>query len=806
MRTLWQDMRYGSRMILKNPGFTLVAALTLALGIGANTAIFSIVNGILLRPEAVQDPERLVVLWSLNSSRSRDGNPVSPGDFAYWREQSRSFESLSALTGAARNLSGAVEPERLQSYRVSINFFPLLGVQPMMGRSFTTGEDQVGNNRVVVLSHGLWRRRFGADPGIVGKTITLDRESHTVIGVMPQDLRYPPGADIWEPLAFNANQHDRGDRFLVVIGRLKPGVNITQAQTEMGAVASRIAQQFPDTNAGWGIDVRSFEGQLVSHDARIILALFFLATGFILLIACVNVANLQLARAAARRKEFAIRSALGAGRFRLIRQLLAESLTLALLGGASGALLSLWGKDLLRARYASVMPLLEDISIDGAVLGFALLLSMLTAIFFGLAPAIRASKPDLNEELKEGSRGSEGGWRGRRSRSVFMASQVALAVMLLIVAGLLIRTLIAFQSVEPGFNPHNLLTARISLLESSSADENKARTFYQQVLARVSALPGVQSAGAIDRLPLTGSRRNPNRNMEIEGRPAPSPNDIPWARDLIVSQGYFEALELPLLRGRRLSDQDLAETLKVAVISETAAGRYWTNEDPLGKRVKIAGSRSDDWITIVGVVGDVRNDDVDAPPLPQIYLPHAQHPRHEMALVVRTAADPLGMAANVRNAVWSVAPDQPIYQVASMKRLFFEDLAGPFLLVELFSLFAVIALVLATAGMFGVISYVVSQQTREIGIRIALGASGRDIFKQVIGRGLLLILIGVGLGLAGAFALGQLLSSLFWGVSGADPLTFISVSCLLTVTAMIACIVPARRATKVDPIVALRCE
>ncbi|MCI0487985.1 MAG: ABC transporter permease [Blastocatellia bacterium] len=806
MQTFLQDLVYGGRMLLRNPGFTIVAVLTLALGLGANTAVFSFVNTLLLRPEGIRDQDSLVMLWSLNPARNRDGYPSSAADFADWREQNQSFEGLAALSGTMRNLTGAGEPLRVSSYRVSSNFFSILGASPALGRTFLPEEEQPGNNHVAVLSYALWQRQFGGDPNIIGQPIKLDRESYTVIGVMSADLRYPAGGEIWEPLVLDLESADRGGRTLVVIGRLKPGVTLAQAQSEMTAVAGRIERQFPETNAGWGVDLRSFRGQLIGDDLKPVLTLFFLATGFILLLACVNVANLQLVRTAARRREIAIRAALGASRLRLVRQLLTESLVLCMLGGGGGVLFSLWGLDMLRARFSGVLPPLEDVGLDGKVLGFSLALSLFTVLLFGLVPALRTSRPDLHESLKESSRGSVSAWRGRGSRRLLMVSQTALATMLLIVSGLLIRTLVAFQSVEPGFDAENLLTMRVSLPEAGYT-EQQAGTFYAQALERLTLTPGVVAAGAINRLPLAGSRRNPNRNMEIEGRPSPDTNDIPWARDLIASPNYFNALGLPLLRGRGFTDQDSVGTQKVAVISETAARRYWADEDPVGQRIKLAGTDyENEWISIIGIVGDVRNDDVDAPPLPQVYLPHAQHPQREMALVVRTESEPMAMVAATRNAIWAVDPDQPVFHIASMEQMFFEDIAGPHMVVELFTLFAVIALLLAAAGIYGVLSGVVSQRTQEIGIRMALGAGKRDILKLVIGQGLAMILIGVSLGLIGSLAIGRLISNFLYGVSATDPLTFIGVSLLLTTVALVACYVPARRATRVDPMVALRYE
>jgi len=527
----------------------------------------------------------------------------------------------------------------------------------------------------------------------------------------------------------------------------------------------------------------------------------------VLLIACANVANLQFARAASRQKEIAVRLALGAGRLRLIRQLLTENLLLALLGGAGGILLAMWGMSLVHARYASAIPTLNDVVINGRVLGFTMLLALLSTLIFGLAPALRASRSDLHEALKEGGRSGAVSRRGARTRSALVVAEISLALVLLVVAGLMIRTIIAFEMIEPGFDPDNLLSMRVSLPERDYDTEQKTRDFFQQAIPQIAAQPGVKSVGAISRLPLAGSRRNPNRSITIEGRPAPGANDKPWAVELTVSPSYFEAIGIPLHRGRQLSLQDSTDAPRVSVISDTMARKYWSGDDPLGKRIRLESAEaSDRWITIVGVVGDVRNDDVDAPPLPQLYLPHAQNPLREMSLIVRTAGDPLSTAAAVRGSVWTIDRNLPVYEVATMKQLFFDDLAGVRIIVELLGAFAALALILAAVGIYGVMSYSVAQRTNEIGIRLALGAQARDVLRLIVRQGMKLVIVGVMIGLIGALALTRVMNSLLYGVSATDPITFTGVAATLAAVALLACWIPARRATKVDPMVALRCE
>jgi putative ABC transport system permease protein len=804
---MFRDLRSGLRMLRKQPGFTAVAVIALALGIGVNTTIFSYINTIQLRALTFAEPDRVAFIWSENRARGKNENPVSAPDFIEWREQAQSFEAMCAIAPATRTLTGTGEPERVSSSMVSPNFFQLLGVRPAFGHAFQANEGSAGASRVAVLSHSFWQRRFGGNSAVLQQPITLDGESYTVVGIAPIDFRGISGPDLWEPLSLDINRPDRNHRFLTVFGRLKPGVTIEQAGAEMEMIAARIASRYPETSTGWGARPVPAPDVFVSSEGRLAMALMMGVVFGVLLIACANVANLQFARATARQKEIAVRLALGAGRLRLIRQLLTENLLLALLGGAGGLLLASWGMSLMHARYAGANPTSNDVTIDGRVLGFTMLLALLSALIFGLAPALRASRTDPHEALKEGGRSGASGRHAAQTRSALVVAEISLALVLLVVAGLMIRTMIAFELIEPGFDPDNLLTMRVSLPVRDYDTEQKARDLFQRAIPRIAAQPGVKSVAAIDRLPLAGSRRNPSRSITIEGRPPSGANDAPWAVELTVSPGYFETIGIPLLRGRQLTSQDSADATRVAMISDTMARKYWSGDDPLGKRIRLESRETNDrWITIVGIVGDVRNDDVDAPPLPQLYLPHAQNPLREMSLIVRTTGDPLSNAAAARASVWAIDGNLPVYQVSTMKQLFFEDLAGVRIVVELLGAFAALALILAAVGIYGVMSYSVAQRTNEIGIRLALGAQKRDVMSLIVRQGMKLVIAGVTIGIFGALALTRVMKSMLYGVSATDPVTITGMASILALVALLACWIPAWQATKVDPIVTLRAE
>jgi predicted permease len=814
MENLLQDLRYGIRMLAKKPAFAAVAVLALALGIGANTAIFSVVNAVLLRPLPFKDPDRLMIVWEDNTKLGFPKDTPAPANFVDWRDQNQVFDGMAAVATQTFNLTGAGEPEKLEGQRVSASFFPLLGVEPTLGRSFLPEEDRPEGERVVIMSHGLWQRRFGSDPAIVGKPLTLNGQPYTVVGVMPKSFRFPDPFEseteensVWVPIAFSSQEaSNRGGHYLLVYARAKPGVTVKQAQADMNTIAARLQQQYPDTNTSLGAVVTSLHEQVVG-DIRPALLILLGAVAFVLLIACANVANLLLARAAARQKETALRTALGASRSRLIAQFMTESVLLAALGGAVGLLLAVVGMRVLVALMPANLSQAKDINIDAKVLGFTLLVSLVTGVIFGLAPALHASRPDLNESLKEGGKGTAGVARSR-VRGLLVISEVALALVLLIGAGLLINSFLRLRSVDPGFNADNLLTMKVVLPRLKYPDPVRRTAFYDELLQRVSSLPGVQSAGVTTNLPLTF--KGNNGGVTIEGRPEPAPDERPIVITRTVSPDYFRTMNIPVLKGRQFSPQDTADKPGVVIVSEATARQFWPGEDAIGKRIKLGGFNSDaPWLSVVGVAKDVRQFELDIAPKPQAYFPYAQMTYSYLAprdLVVRTSGDPLGLAAAVRGEVWAIDKDQPVSNVATMEQILSNSVARQRFNMLLLVIFAAVALVLAAVGIYGVISYSVTQRTHEIGIRMALGATSKDVLTLVVGQGLKLVSAGVGIGLGSAFVLTRLMQSLLFGVSATDPTTFAAISAVLVAVAMLASYVPARKATKVDPMVALRYE
>jgi len=809
MGSIWQDIRYGLRTLLKARGFTAAAVLALALGIGINTAIFSIVNGILLRPLPYADPSRLVSLAEVNPAEGPDPYPVSAPNYADWAGQARSFEGLAAYragSSASFSLASGGGPEWVQGVGVSAGLFPVLGVNPSLGRFFQPDEDAPGSNTVVILSHGLWQRRFGADPDIVGKALTLSGKSYSVVGVMPAGFEFPvqpSKAELWVPLALGKDdlaEEMRGMHKLSVVGRLRPGADLEGARAEMNTVSARLQQQYPETNTGKSAHVVSLHEHVVGN-IRTPLLLLLGAVGCVLLIACANVANLLLARATVRQKEVALRTALGASRLRVVRQLLTESAVLALLGGALGLLFAALATELLVAVSPADIPRLGAVGIDARVLAFTLAVSLLTGVVFGLAPAVQSSKADLNEMLKEGGgKGSAGGGRGR-VRSALVVSEVALALLLLIGAGLLIKSFMLLQQSDPGFDGRNVLTVRVPLPESKYSEPPKARAFYQSLLERVKALPEVQHAAVTTSIPLTGW--NTVFGFEIPGRPAPPPGKTLEAEFIAVSPEYHQAMGIRLLRGRHFSDHDRKEAPGVVIVNEAMARRHWPGEDALGQQIRIGPAARQ----IVGVVADVKQEGLAAEATEQMYAPVNQVPSPpSKTLVVRSSSDPTGLVAAIRRAVLEVDPEQPTTNVRTMEQVTAQSIAQPRLYMTLLGVFGAVALLLAAIGIYSVLAYSVTQRTRELGIRMALGARPLEIVRLVVSQGMLLTGAGIALGLAAAYLLSRTLSSLVYGISPTDATIFAAVPAALGAVALVACYIPARRATRISPVTALRHE
>jgi putative ABC transport system permease protein len=797
-------------MLAQKPGFAAAAVLALALGIGANSAIFSVVNAVLLRSLPYEEPNQLLIVQSTRRQDSGRSGSSSYPDFADWKGQNQVFDEMAAFRSKGLTLTGAGEPERLQGARVSASFFPLLGVKTSLGRTFLPEEDKPKAERVVVISHGLWQRRFGGDANIIGQSLTLDAQSYTVVGVLAAGFDFPieiEKADVWSPLALDGQLlEQRGAHFLKVIARLKPGVSPQTAQAEITTIASRLEQQYPEDDTDRIVTLYSLYDHLVGGIRPALLVLLG-AVGFVLLIACSNVANLLLARAAARQKEIAIRMALGASRGRIVRQLITESLILAFIGGGAGLLLALWGVESLIALSPANLPRLSGIGVDGWVLGFTLLISVMTGIIFGLAPALKASRPDLNDALKEGGRGSTEGFSGRRLRNLLVVSEMALALVLLISAGLLIRSFLQLQQVNAGFDPANVLTMSVQLPESKYEQGVQVSAFFEQTLERIAALPGVESAGGITTLPLSGNSMR--TTFTVQNRPAPVPGQEPLAQLRAVTPGYFRTLRIPLLRGEEFTENYKKDRPGRIIINDTMARRFFPDEDPIGLRLSIGLGIDDNDPTaweIIGIVGDVRHASLDAEPIPEMYVPHSQQSWPFLTLVVRSSSDPMALAGPVRSQILALDNDQPVSGIRSMEGMVSASIAQPRFYLLLLSIFAALALVLATVGIYGVLSYSVTQRMHEIGIRMALGAKQSDVIKLVVGQGMMLALVGVAIGLVSAFVFTRLMSSMLYGVSATDPVTFAALALLLTAVALLASYIPARRATKVDPMIALRYE
>jgi len=804
-----QDVRYGLRMLAKNPAFTAIAVLALALGIGANSAIFSVVDAILLRPLPYKNPDQLVMIWeeATHLGFPKDTPPVA--NFIDWREQASVFTGMSATAERSFNLTGVGEPERLDGRRVSANVFDVLGVRPIIGRTFVPEEDKPGT-KVVLLNESLWKRRFNSDPGVIGRAITLNNESYTVLGVMPHSVRLPTSGkwhdQVWVPIAFSSEEAaNRGAHYLSVIARLKPNVTLEQARAEMKTIAARLAQQYPDFNARRGAVVNPLHEEIVGN-MKAPLWILLGAVAFVLLIACANVANLLLARAAVRQKEIALRLALGADRLRLTKQLLVESMMLSLLGGAVGLGFAYAGLRVLTRFIPPDLANADTIAIDGKVLLFTLLIALVTGLIFGLAPASQASHFNLNETLNEGGRDSGAGVRGKRLRNALVMAEVAVSVVLLIGAGLLINSFAHLRSLDPGFRADHLLALQVDLSQVNYPDTARRITFLDEVVRRVQALPGVRSVAVAGNLPFTYN--GDSTIIAVEGIPDPPMDQWPDVIFRTLGSGYFSTMGIPLVRGRDFNDQDTLDTPRGVIISEKTAKYYWPNQDPIGKHLKL-GATNDDvpWNSVIGVVKDVRQNDFIAEPKMQMYFNYKQMKETAPnALIVRTSVDPLTLAIPVRNAIWSVNKDQPVANIDSMEHIVAEAVARQRFSMLLLAIFAGLALVLAAVGIYGVMSYTVAQQTREIGIRIALGAKRRDVLAMTVKQGLRLVGLGLVIGLPSAFILTRVMSSLLFGISAADPITFLSISLVVLAVALLASYIPALRATKVDPMIALRAQ
>ncbi|MBO0861662.1 MAG: ABC transporter permease [Chloracidobacterium sp.] len=806
MHSFWQDLRYGARTLLKNPGFTLIAVMTLALGIGANTAIFSVVNGVLLSALPYPQPEQLAMVWCNNQRQGIPDDITSYPNFVDWRDRNKTFQGMAGVTSDRYNLTGTGEPEEIRAATVSINFFKLMGVNPALGRAFTPEEEQPGRDRVVVLSHSLWQRRFGADPGILNKTITLSDEPYVVVGIMPSGFQFPEKTEIWGPLAPDEGMRSDKARFgffLPVVGRLKSGVTRAQAQADLDVIANQIEKQFPDM-AGYGVNVVPMLENTVGPIRRSLMVLF-VAVLFVLLIACANVANLLLARGSVRRREVAVRAALGAGRWRIVRQLLTENMLLAVLGGALGVLLAWWGLRLLVNLKPANIPRLEDIRLDGRVLWFTLALSLLTGLIFGLTPALQTTHFKLSESLKEGSHTGTGGRRAQRIREIFIVVEVALTLALLVGAGLLVRSFWRLQRVDPGFRTDHLLTLRVTLWGSKYRQGAQAVSFYEQLQERLAALPGVVSASATSDIMLR--RLATSAGFTIENRPR-DPNELALELPFDRAQpNYFQTMGIQMLKGRAFTAQDSRDTPRVAIVNETFVKRYFPNEDPIGKRFTFgSGGPNARWITIVGVVRDTKRQGLDQPVRIESWMPLAQMPAGSMDVVLRTKGDPSPLGNVARETVWSLDRNLPIPSIQTLEQILSERVAQRRLNMLLLALFALVALILAAVGVYGVMNYAVTQRAHEIGVRVALGARTSDVLRLIVGHGMKLALAGVVIGLIATLVLTRLMASLLFDISATDPITFMAIAALLFMAALAACWIPARRASKVDPMVALRCE
>lgn len=801
MDTLRRDILYSLRTLSANPGFSLMALATLALGIGANTAIFSVVKGVLLDPLPYRDPARLVELYEKRPKQGRLRNVVSAPDFLDWKREATVFEAMSALVGGAFSLESDTGAELIRSSNVTVNFFHLLGITPQFGRDFLPEEELAGNNRVVILNHGLWKRRFGGDPKIVGQTLLLSGQPFRVVGVLPEISNViRTQSEIWRPLTLTSDS-PRNGHFLDVIARLKPGVTLSAARAEMDLIGARLERQYANDNTGHGVNVFTLDEEVIGS-VRPALFVLLAATALVLLVACANVANLYLARNSQRRREISIRTALGAGAGRLVRQLLTESLILSLLGGAAGVGLAVLGVQALVAANPGNLPRLQDIRIDTQVLFFSLAVSLFTGVLFALAPALYAVRAGLAEALKEGGRGGTDS-RGRaRIRGALVVSEVAFALLLAIGAGLMLQSFARLSAIPPGFDQANTLAVDIALAGPKYSRLPARIAFFREYLDRMRSLPGVLSVAATSALPLTG--RDAGSNFVIEGAPPLLYAQQPNSRYRSVTPGYFETMRIPLRDGRLIATHDNEQAPRVLLVNATLARQYWPNESPLGRRIALSGETV--WREIVGVVGDVKHYTLDGETRPEMYFPHAQEPNSTMTVLVRTARAPESLAGAARRNLAEMDKGQPFGVIQTLEEVLSRSVAQPRLYAALLGIFSTVALVLAAVGIYGVMSFAVGQRTHEMGVRMALGARAAAVQGMVLKEGLLLALAGVALGIGGAAGLTRMLAKLLHGIAPTDPATFAGAALILLAVAAAACYLPARRATQVDPMIALRSE
>ena len=806
MDAIRNDIRYALRNLIKRPGFTLIAVVTLAIGIGANTAMFSAIHALLMKPLAFPEIDRTIAIWEKNRVSGRDHDEVTVANYLDWRDQSKSFEQLALYRWWSVNLSGIDPPERLQGFLVTANFIDVTGLKPIMGRGFTAEENQPGKDPVAIIAYSLWQRRFGGDPNIINKTITVNSVQRTVVGVMPEHFNFPKGGEIYAPIGLTPDMmSNRFNHSYYVIGRLKPGISIAGAQAEIDNIMGRLEQQFPESNTGAGATVYSLVADTVrAYDTPIWVTMGFV--GFVLLIACANIANLMLARASGRHKEIALRAALGASRWRIVRQLLTESLIVALIGGVVGVLVGFWGIDALRhanpSDAAQFAPGWHQLGINVPVLLFTLGISLFSGLVFGLAPALQVSKPNLNDALKEGGRQTS--TSSQRLRSSLVVFEVALSLVLLVGAGLSIRSFLALVKTDPGFNPDSVLTMKVVLPGAKYREEAQRAAFYNDLVQRVKATPGVESAALVNYLPLGGS--NSSDMYLVEGEPQPPPGHENDGRYRVATPDYFQTMRIPILKGRAFTEEDKAGAPPVIIVNEALARKHWPGQDAIGKRIRFYGEPDrTPWMQIVGVIEDVTHE-LNVPVRPEYYLPFSQDAWGAMIVVARTKVDPTSLAGALRQQVWAIDKDQSVYEVQSMNDVWSTAASMYSFSSVTLGFFAVLALLLASLGIYGVMAFAVTQRTQEIGIRMALGATTTEVMKLVVKHGMKLALLGIGIGLAGALALTRFMKALLVDVQPTDVLTFALVSGCLFVAALLACYLPARRATKVDPLVALRYE